>query len=126
MNPDKLMLGHLNINSIRNKFDALSDLIIGKIDIFLVTETKINESFPNQQFILQGYALPLRREYTIREDILSRVLNIFDNDLEFERILVEVKLHRVKWLIGACYNPPKRKIDFFKNKPDVLNNNNNK
>ena len=45
-NPDKLVLGHLNINSIRNKFDASSDLIIGKIDIFLVTETKIDESFP--------------------------------------------------------------------------------
>ena len=40
MNPDKLVLGHLNINSIRNKFDGLSDLFIGNIDIFLVTETK--------------------------------------------------------------------------------------
>ena len=84
MNPDKLVLGHLNINSRRNKFDGLSDLFIGNIDISLVTGTKIDESFPKQQFQLQGYAPPFRRDRTItgcglllyiKEDISSRVLN---------------------------------------------------
>ena len=42
-NPGKLVLGQLNINSIRNKFDALSDLIVDKVDIFFVSETKIDE-----------------------------------------------------------------------------------
>ena len=42
-NPGKLVLGQLNINSIRNKLDDLSDLIVDKVDIFLVSETKIDE-----------------------------------------------------------------------------------
>ena len=130
MSPAKLVLGHLNINSIRNKFDGLSDLFIGNLDIFLVTETKIDESFPKQQFKLQGYAPPFRRDRTIngggpllyiREDIPSRVLNMFDNDFEFETILVEVRLRGGKWLLGACYNPHKRNIDcFFKKNYHVL------
>ena len=33
--PDKLTLGHLNINSIRNKFDGLKFVIDNKIGIFL-------------------------------------------------------------------------------------------
>ena len=61
-NPGKLVLGHLNINSIRNKFGALSDLIVDKVDMFLVSETKIDESFPTQQFTMPGYSPPFRRD----------------------------------------------------------------
>ena len=45
-----LIIGHLNINSLRNKFEALKFLIQGKVDIFVVSETKIDESFPINQF----------------------------------------------------------------------------
>ena len=45
-NVDKIVLGHININSIRNIFDVLVDLIRGKIDILLIAETKIDNSFP--------------------------------------------------------------------------------
>ena len=31
-NPTRLIFAHININSIRNKFDMLSDLIVGKVD----------------------------------------------------------------------------------------------
>ena len=45
-NVDRLIFAHLNINSIRNKFDNLSQLIRGKIDVLLISETKIGDSFP--------------------------------------------------------------------------------
>ena len=38
MNPDKLVLGYLNINSIINKFDGLLDLFIGNIVFFLLKQ----------------------------------------------------------------------------------------
>ena len=44
-NPDKLVFAHLNINSIRNKFEMLSDQIKGNIDVLLVSETKIDDSW---------------------------------------------------------------------------------
>ena len=44
--PDRLILGHVNINSIRNKFDALTYIIGNNIDIILISETKIDDTFP--------------------------------------------------------------------------------
>ena len=49
-NPDKLAFAHLNINSIRNKFEMLLDQIKGNMDILLVSETKIDDSFPMEIF----------------------------------------------------------------------------
>ena len=54
--PSNLITGHLNINSIRNKFELLSFLINGKVDIFLISETKINGTFPTSQFLMSGYS----------------------------------------------------------------------
>ena len=44
------MLGYLNVNSIRNKFESIADVIQGASDIFLLLETKIDESFADKQF----------------------------------------------------------------------------
>ena len=47
-NPKNVIIGHLNVNSLRNKFTAVEELNKAKIDIGLISETKIDESFPNQ------------------------------------------------------------------------------
>ena len=84
-NPNKVLLGHININSIRHKFDMLSDIIKEKLDIFLITETKLNGSFPTNQFLMAGYSPPYRRDRRfngggglllyIREDIPSKLVS---------------------------------------------------
>ena len=38
-NTNKLIFGHLNINSLKNKFDLLSKQVKGSIDILMVSET---------------------------------------------------------------------------------------
>ena len=43
---NKIIVGQLNINSIRNKFDFLAQQVKGNIDILMISETKLNESFP--------------------------------------------------------------------------------
>ena len=43
------LFGHLNINSIRNKFDTL-DNIVKAFDIFLISESKLDNTFPINQF----------------------------------------------------------------------------
>ena len=48
--PHKIILGHLNINSLRNKFESIADVIQGTFYIFLLSGTKIDESFPDKQF----------------------------------------------------------------------------
>ena len=41
-NPFRVIIGHLNINSIRNKFDPLKEIFKDNIDILLVSETKLD------------------------------------------------------------------------------------
>ena len=52
-NLKRIILGHLNINSIRKKFDLLVDQIKGNVDIMVISETKLDESFPNGQLKFQ-------------------------------------------------------------------------
>ena len=45
-NIKRLIIEQLNINSLRNKFEQLSTMINGNNDIFMISETKLNETFP--------------------------------------------------------------------------------
>ena len=58
-------MGHLNINSIPNKFDGIMDIVGKKLDIFLISETKIDDSFPDAQFFYDGYSTPYRRDRSL-------------------------------------------------------------
>ena len=49
-----LVDGHLNINSIRNNFEMIAETITN-FDIFLISESKIDSTFPNMQFKINGY-----------------------------------------------------------------------
>ena len=59
-NLNKIVIGHLNINSLRNKFDFLVTQVKGYIDILMISETKLDESFPIGQFLIDGYSVPFR------------------------------------------------------------------
>ena len=41
-----LIFGHLNVNSIGNKFEAIKLLVEGNFDIIIISETKLDDSFP--------------------------------------------------------------------------------
>ena len=47
------MIDHLNINSIRNKFVTL-DNIVKTFDIFLISVSKLDNTFPVNQFAIGG------------------------------------------------------------------------
>ena len=51
-NPNKIVIGHININSIWQKFIFLKDIIGRNIDILLTSETKLDSSFPDGQFYI--------------------------------------------------------------------------
>ena len=52
-----VFLGHLNINSIKNKFESVWELIKDTFDIFLLSESKLDSSFPDDQFSIPGYRI---------------------------------------------------------------------
>ena len=45
-NINRLIFGHLNINSLRNKFNFLCGQIKGYIDTFMLLESKLDDNFP--------------------------------------------------------------------------------
>ena len=48
-------MGHININSIRNKFNYLIAITKGNVDVLMISETKLDESFPSVQFNIDRY-----------------------------------------------------------------------
>ena len=125
--PDKVIIGHLNINSIRNKFDTLSYTIENNIDILLISETKLDDSYPSAQFSLNGFKEPYRYDRNsrggglllyVRDDIPSKNLRI-KSIFNIELILIEINLRKRKWLLCGSYNPHRNQIS---NHLECLNN----
>ena len=59
-NVDCIIVAQINVNPIRNKFDALIAGIQNKVDILLISETKLDETFPTRQFSIDGFTSPYR------------------------------------------------------------------
>ena len=49
-NPFRVIIGHIKINLIRNKFEPLVSFINNNLDILVISEFKIDETFPGSQF----------------------------------------------------------------------------
>ena len=54
-NIGRLILAHINVNSIRYKFDQLVYGVKGKVGVLMITETKLDYSFPTMQFNIERY-----------------------------------------------------------------------
>ena len=58
-----LLIGYLNINSLRNKISDLRVLLVDlQLDYFVISETKLDDSFPSAQFVIQNYKIRARRD----------------------------------------------------------------
>ena len=117
-NLNKLVIVHLNINSIRNKFDFFLEKIKGNVDILMLSETKLDDSFPMGQFLIDNFSEPIRVDRNkngggillyIREDIPSNILSF--ETLPIKGFYVEINLHKKKWLLSCSYNPDKGNIN---------------
>ena len=99
-NHKNITISHLNVNSLRNKFISTEELIKSKLDILLVSETKIDHSFPNQQFSIDGYDIYRRDRNNFGEDLLFYVnenipctkLLAEQIDSNFEIIFLEITM----------------------------------
>ena len=57
--PNNPIIGYLNINTLQNKIISLREIIAkAPLDVFCVDETKLGDSFPNSQFILENFQFP--------------------------------------------------------------------
>ena len=109
-NLNKVIFAHLNINSIRNKFEELISQLKGTADVLMISETKIDDSFPIANFLIDGFSQPYRIDRNssggriilyvrlyVTEDIPSNLLKV--ESLPIEGFYVELKLRNENWLI---------------------------
>ena len=102
-NANKLVIDYLNINYLRNKFEFLNSLIKDNIDILMISETKLDQSFPTNQFMINGFSAPFCLDRNdkgggiilcIREDIPSRLVSTESSQVEI--FFVEINLRNKK------------------------------
>ena len=81
---DRPIIAHLNINFLDPKFEPLKKIIKENVDILLVSETKIDDSFPEGRFFIEGYKEPIRLD---RNKNGGGLLFFVHDDLECKEII---------------------------------------
>ena len=112
-NVGRIVIGTLNINSLASKIDQLKVIICGSLDILVIQETKLDSSFPEDQFLIDGYRNPYRLDRNrhgggvmvyIREDIPSKELHKHKFTKNVEGLFIEVNLRKTKLLLFGTYH----------------------
>ena len=102
---------------MRNKFDILTDQITGNVNVMVISETKLDDSFPESQFKIPGYSSPFRLDRDqngggimvfFREDMTVKFL--WFEDKHIEALFIELNFRKKKWLLSCSYNPNKNNI----------------
>ena len=118
-NTNRLILRHLNINSIVGKFDHFKVLIVNNIDISVLTEVKIDSCFRTSQFRIDGFSALFKLSQNrfgggvLRENIPCKQLakHILQDDIE--GISVETTLRKTNWLSFGGYHLPRQQVEYY-------------
>ena len=111
------ILSYLNINSLGGKFDNLREFCFKtEVDILCIDETKIDPSYPDSQFHIDGYQFPPFRKdrnkhgagntVYVRNGIITKRIKHFDEGFG-ETIYLEFTLSKKKWCVLFVYRPAK-------------------
>lgn len=116
-NGKDLLVCHLNINSIQNKFEELKDIILkSTVQIMAVSETKIDGSYPDCQFLIPGYYLHRNDRKKggggvlmfVSSKIQSKRISIERKYKTIEPLALEIGLKSRNAIVVAIYRPPKK------------------
>ena len=61
-NHNRLIFSTLNVNSVPNKLDDIRITIADFVDILVITESKLDQSFPDSQFFINRISKPFRKD----------------------------------------------------------------
>ena len=84
----------------------------------MTSETKLDDSFPDGQFFLDGFETPFRLDQNrngggimlfIRNDIPAKVVSTDGRPIK--RFYVELNVRKKKWLLNCSYNPKHSSIE---------------
>ena len=112
-NKKECTIALLNVNSLPSKFIEIKEwLVDGVFDILCIQETKIDSTFPNSQFHVNGYSI-LRRDRKkggggvmifVRDSITAMPIKIVCKFVE--AILLDLTIGQTRFALIAAYKPP--------------------
>ena len=121
-NADRPVIAQLNINFMAPKFEPLESLIKGNVDLLMVSETKVDDTYPTGQFKIEGYSKPIRLDRNrhgggliifSRDDLACHELKSHELPSNVECTFLEMRIRQSKWLIVCGYNSHKNNISYF-------------
>ena len=97
-NFNRTIMGQLNINSIGNKSHFLESKASKHLDILLISEANIDESFPLVQLQTRPLQKWQRDTLYVRDDISFCLLREYKLQDNTECLLIEINIRNKKWL----------------------------
>ena len=110
---ENILLGHLIINFIKIKFESVWELIKDTFDIFLLSESKLDSGFPDDQFSILVYRI-VRKDRDrnggglllyINEDNTFKITQNSSLPPTLEILPIKINLGRFKFLLIGFYKP---------------------
>ena len=96
------------MNSIRNEIEFLGPLVSDYVDVLIIAETKIDNTFTTSQFIIAGFMKPFRYDRNryggdlliyVRERAPIKGLRSYKPPNNIECGLFELTVKRQKWIL---------------------------
>ena len=116
------IIANLNVNSLPNKFEEIKEWLAQKaFDILSIQETKIDRTFPNSQFHVEGFKL-FRRDRVkggggiavfISENIITTTRKVACTHLE--ALLFDLRIGQRQFALLSAYKPPSVDNNIFTN-----------
>lgn len=122
LHPTKLLIGHLNINSLSSKVLSLREIVKDHLDILLISESKLDQSFTDASIGLNGFKRPYRIDRNknggglvlyVNCELTSNAIKLPSLPEDIEIVWIEVILCAQKWLVLGIYKPPNQRCDYF-------------
>ena len=121
--PRNPLIRYLNINSLRNKIVDARE-VFGKLqlDYFVLSKTKLDDSFPSAKFYIENFEIKNRRDRNkngggliefVRKGFITKKINEYETKLS-ETIASEFTISKKKWFCLSVYRPPtSTNVDIF-------------
>ena len=105
----------------------MKETVLKCVDVLVLTETKLDDSFPEVQFLVDGFSEPYRYDRNrtgggimiyIRDNIPSKLSEKHKFHDDMEGLFVELNFRKVKWLLLGTYHPPTQNDIYYFNQLD--------
>ena len=110
-------MAHINLNYLRNKFEMFTSSVTEYIDILMISETTLHDTFLHVLYYLKDFSNPHRLDrYShgcailvyVRNNIPSNLVKLDQMSENFEGFFIELDLSKkIEWLLSYSYNPHK-------------------